>query len=134
MNEVFTAIFSKFKTPTSDLYSRIGGRLFLGEAPQGAEYPHVVYFLISGTTDWDFGATMNFDEMVIQFNLFSNKNSASEVNNMYDNLKTLYDWCTLSPGVGYTSIYMRREFSNLLRDTEEGVWMYSVQYRVLFQS
>lgn len=134
MNELFTAIYTKFTTPASDLYTRIGGRLYLGEAPQKADYPHAVYFLVSSVPDWDFGAIMNFDEAVIQFNLFSEKNSASEVNNMWADLMSLYDWCTLSPGGGYTSLYMRREFSNLFRDTEEGIWMYSVQYRILFQS
>ena len=128
---LFKAIYAKF--PGSDLYTRVGGRLFLHEAPSAAPLPYVEYFLVSNQTDWDL-ADSTFEEAVIQFNLFSDKNSANQVNSMYEDLMKLYDWCTLSPTGSYTSLYMRRENAWLIRNVEEGVWMYSIQYRVMFQS
>ena len=132
MKPLFDAIYDKLAG--SDLATNhIGTRMYLSQAPQRATFPYVTYELITGTTDWTFCADMEFEDMVIQFNLFSdNLSSAVEVTGMFTDLTALYDWCNLSV-TGYTYLYMRREFFHLVRDVENGVWQYIAQYAVMLE-
>ena len=132
MTPLFTGIYTLL-AGSGLATNHIGTRMYPSEAPQNADFPYVTYELVSGTYDWTFCADMEFDECVIQFNLFSdNLASPVEVNSMFAYLTTLYDWANLTVA-GYTSLYMRREFFHLIRDTDAGVWQYVVQYRVMLQ-
>ena len=132
MKALFDAIYGKLAG--SDLATNhIAARMYLSQAPQGASFPYVTYELVTGITDWTFCADMEFDDVTIQFNLFSNNLiSAVEVTGMFTDLIALYDWCNLTVA-GYTYLYMRREFYHLVRDIENGVWQYIVQYAVMLE-
>ena len=138
MDSLFKGIYTEFTG--SALATQIGNRLYLNEAPQGVQFPYAVYHLITGITDWEFCPTAgdwNLDEVMIQFDLFSdNLRELSEINTMYANLKTCYDWAllTMPGGSAYTHLYMRREFFNLVRNIDEAWWQYVVQYRLMFES
>lgn len=132
MQVLFEGIYDEFtgSTGSGSLHDELGGRLHFTEAPQGQVYPYGVYHLISNVPSWTFDA--DFEEYLIQFNIFSKKNSATDINTVYLALTTLYDWCILDV-TGYTNVYMKREFDNLTREAESGIWNYMIQYRVFTQ-
>ena len=133
MQVLFNSIYSKFTSSTTagSLYALLGGRLHFTEAPQGSAYPYGVYHLISNVPSWIFGATENtMENYLIQFNLFDDDSGSSGINTAYKALTTSYDWCPDLSTSGYSNIYMKREFSNLTKESESGIWNYMIQYRV----
>jgi len=130
MQVLFEGLYKKFtdSTGTDSLYVKLGGRLHPAEAPQGSVYPYGVYHLISDVPEYTFNETI--ENAIIQFNLFDDDNSAKDINTAFTALTNLYDWATISID-GYTSIYMQRELSYLLRESD--VWNYMIQYRLVFQ-
>lgn len=129
MQVLFNSIYSKFtgSTGTGTLFEDLGGRLHFAEAPQGQTYPYGVYHLISSVPSWTFDADM--ESYLIQFNLFDDDSSSTDINTAFASLTDLYDWCDLSTS-GYSHIYMKREFSNLTHESESKVWNYMIQYRL----
>ena len=130
MQVLLNGIYSKFtgSTGAGSLYALLGGRLRFSEARQKETYPYGVYHLISDVPEYTFRETI--ENALIQFNLFDDDSSATDINTAFTALTTLYDWATISID-GYTSVYMQRELSYLLRESD--VWNYMIQYRLVFQ-
>ena len=131
MQSLFVGLFNKFtgSTGAGSLYALLGGKkLHPNEAPQGSAYPYGVYYLISDVPEYTFSETI--ENTLIQFNLFDDDSSATDINTAFTALTTLYDWATISID-GYTSVYMQRELSYLTK--EEDIWNYMIQYRLVFQ-
>lgn len=133
MLNLTTAIYSKFSG--SDLSTAIGGRLFKGQAPDGADYPFCVFFVVTDTPDRTF--TEDFQDVVVQFSLFSITSGTTEVENLYNYLNALYDDKTPFGVTGSTLIWMRRSQANFLVEDHttptgtQRVWAYHVDYEVL---
>jgi len=131
MKAVSTAIYSKFTG--SALSTAIGGRLYKGQAPEGAEFPYAVYGLVSDIPDNVFAK--HGEETRWQFDLFSSASSSGEVEDMYGYLKALYDDCSLTI-TSQTHICMARELAFLSVEdytTPAGtqkVWHYVVDYEI----
>jgi len=104
MTNILTALYGKFAG--SSLSSDVGGRLFLDQAPDGCEYPYVVYQIVSGVPDKTF--TEVYTDTLIQFSLFSSSSSVLEIATMYADLKTLLDECSLTI-TGSTLVWMREQ-------------------------
>ena len=128
MRVLFEGIYSLFATGSTTIYANVGGRLYLSEAPQNTSFPYIVFYLVSD--DYDFQFTEDYEDILIQFNIFDDKASPSNISNYFENLKTLYDWSSPTV-VGYTVIKFVREFAQLVRDDD--VWQYTVQYRILLE-
>ncbi len=92
MKNLLTAI--KTKLATSTLASDVGGRIYLDQAPQGCEFPYVVYFIVSGVPDDCFAR--DGESVLIQFSLFSASSGATEIGTMYADLRALLDDCTFT--------------------------------------
>lgn len=93
MLNLLTAIKSKFSG--SALSTDVGGRIYLeDQAPQKAQFPYVVYFVVSCTPERTF--TERYTNTLIQFSLFSASGGATEIATMYNDLKTLFDECSLT--------------------------------------
>jgi len=103
----------------------------MGFAPQPTTYPYAIFFLVSDVAEWRFGSEMQ-DDINIQFNLFSDKNSGVEINDMYTKLKSRFDNCALTVE-GYRHIEFTRAMAWLLRDEERAIWQYSVEYDVMIE-
>jgi hypothetical protein len=82
------------KTSGSSLYSDVNGRIFLDEAPEGTEYPYIVFFIIDDSPEKTF--TEDFEDYQIQFSIFSDSQSAFEIGIIYTDLMNLFDECSLS--------------------------------------
>lgn len=135
MRNLTTAIMTKLSGSALD--TAIGGRLYDTEAPQGAEYPYVVYLIVSDVADPVFA--QGGEDVLLQFSIFSSASSSGEVKDLYANLKTLYDDCALTI-TGNTLIWFKRESAGpvIVEDhtTPAGtqrVWHLPVEYRIMTQ-
>ena len=104
MNNLLTAITNKFSG--SALSSDVSGRIFLDSAPDNTEFPYVVFFIVSGTPEKTF--TEHYTNTLIQFSLFSALEGATEIMDMYTDLKALFDDCSLTI-TGSTLVWMREQ-------------------------
>jgi len=102
MKNLLTAIYGKFAS--SALSTDVGGRIYLDRAPDGCEFPYVVYFIVSGVPEKTF--TEEYSNVIIQFSLFSASEGATEITTMYADLKSLFDECALTI-TGSTLVWMK---------------------------
>ena len=126
MQNIFKALYSKISG--SDFSTSIGGRFYLHEAPQAATFPYAVYNHISTVPEVASGGYI-LEDVSIQITLFSNNKSATEVCDIYDDCIALFDEASLTI-TGYTNLRMSREFSTMIRDSENNVWQFNVDYRL----
>lgn len=94
------------KTTGSLLSADVGGRIYLDYAPDYAEYPSVVFFIVAGNPDRTF--TERYTDTLIQFSLFSASGGAAEITTMHTHLKALFDECTLTI-TGSVLVWMKEE-------------------------
>jgi len=134
MKALSTAIVSKLTGSTLNTY--INGRLYKNKAPLKPEFPYAVFSLISDVPDNVFA--QKGETYLIQFDLFSIASGSTEIEDMYTNLKSLYDDCSLSP-TGELVCGFERVNAILLTDdmvTPPGaqtLWHYAVDYEVTIQ-
>jgi hypothetical protein len=129
-----TAIFS---TATGSAFlTGIGGRLYKNRADQDAAWPYAVFFVVGDTPRPTFKDTI--EEVLVQFSIFSQESSSTEIEDLFTNLKALYDNVELTI-VGNTFLMMNRAGASLMtvpKDTEMGedeYWQYNVDYIVTMQ-
>jgi len=103
MKNLTTAIYGRLTG--SALSARIANRLFKGQAPPGATYPYAVFMVVTNTPDHDF--SNDYENTIVQFSLFSIASGTTEIENLYTDLKTLYDEKSFTV-IGSTLIWMRR--------------------------
>jgi hypothetical protein len=137
LKNLLTAIYNK--TLNTNLSSYVGGRIYLDRAIAGAQFPYVVYFIVSGVPDKTF--TEDYEEILIQFSLFSTLRSATEITTMYKHLTDLFDECELTiPPTGQktdTLVWMKREnLTAMIEDVTvnnamESVRHWAVEYEIL---
>lgn len=95
MNNLATAITSK--ATGSNFLNAIGGRLRNGEAEVGEPYPYSV-FLLPVSDDPQSESTWggDYEDILMQFSIFSILHAPSEAWTIHGYLKALYDDCTLT--------------------------------------
>lgn len=133
MNELFKAVWDRFVTTTgSGLYDDIGGRLYHNVAPQQATFPYCVYFSVDDTNELDFSDDR--EEFLLQFNIFSQNNSAVEAGDLLSSLKTMFDNCNLNV-TDWRHLRFKRNFviPNNAFEQVPPVMGYSVEYNVLLE-
>lgn len=87
MNYLLTAIMTKCSGST--LATAVGDRIYLDEAPEGTEFPYIVFSIVTGAPDRTF--TEYYTDTLLQFSLFSTSASAAEITTIYAALKALFD-------------------------------------------
>jgi len=122
MQVLFTGLYNKYLSNAA-LKAAITGFYFT-EAPQDAVMPYVVYNLVSNVPDWTY--TEDMENSLLQFSIFDDHSSSTTINDIYEKLTALFDWCVLTVE-GYSHIYMKREFNILTRGND--IWKYVIQYR-----
>lgn len=134
MKALTTAIYNK--KSGSSLDSLLGGRFFKGRSPGGAQYPYLVFMMVSNTPEDTF--TEKIENALIQFSIFSSASGTTEIEDIYSALCTLYDDCSLSI-TGEQLLSMRRISSALIPEDHstpsgtQAVWHYAVDYDVLIK-
>lgn len=131
MKNLTTAIYTKALGST--LYSLVGGRFYKGRPPEAVTFPYLVYSVV---TDIPFRTfSEEYENVEMQFSLFSETSSTSELEDMYTALKALYDEEALTI-IGSTLVWMRRLNANFMVDehtTPSGtktVWAYHVNFDI----
>jgi len=133
MNALFAAIYNQFAATTgSGFYNEVSGRMYHNVAPQGATFPYAVYFSVSDVDDLDF--TDEREDFLIQFNIFSQNNSAIEAGTLLESLKTMFDNCNLNV-TDWRHIRFQRDFVIPNNDFSQvpPIQGYSVQYNALLE-
>ena len=135
MNNLLAAIMTKISG--SALSTDVGGRIFFDEAPEGTEYPYIVFRIIAGTPQDTFKDAI--EETVIQFSLFSISAGASEITTMYADLKTLFDWQALTITSDTCVWVMRLGLVTMFDDVTTpagtvGLRHWAVDYSILVQN
>lgn len=127
MKKLFTAIYTKFQADTAlvgavtDLYNT--------EAPSNAVFPYIVFSMVSNTIDLD--SSQNWENYLIQFNIFDDDSSSNNICDIYELLKgdtaagTGFDYFNLLIE-DYATVVMTREVARLMR--VDNVWQYNVSY------
>jgi hypothetical protein len=127
MKTLFDAIYSKFNT-SNTFRAAIGGRFYIGEAPDGAVFPYAVYNLITNIPDHYFDSD-TIEEPTVQISIYSEDYGAAAIGIIAGYCKTLFDDASLSvTGYGFLSFIRSRE--SLLREPDNLVWNYSVDYEI----
>jgi hypothetical protein len=134
MKNLTTALYSKIAG--SDFSTSIGGRLYKSRAPQGVTWPFVVYYIISDMPRDTF--TERIEDVLIQFSIFSSASGTTEIEDIFTNLKTLFDYCSLTI-TGNTHLLMERANASLTSgelDVSEGggqYYQYTVDYNIMMK-
>ncbi len=123
MTDVFNAIYTHYSgtqlaSILTELYNTLG--------PEKPTYPYGVYSLISNVPDWTF--TEETEELLLQFNLFSRTSDSAQICNVFEQLKTAFDFAEFVMD-SFELISITRVNAILLK--EEKVWQYNVTYRLL---
>ncbi len=129
MNELRTAIYNKTQT-TSAFKTSIGGRFYFDKAPQTPTFPYVVAHEIVSNYDYTF--TEQFETVRIQFNIYSKSTSVSESGIIFNNLKSLFDWSTLTI-TDYRCVKIERLTSRNFWDSEKEQYIGITDYNFLLE-
>ena len=135
MNNLLTAIMTKISG--SALSTDVGGRIFLDQAPDGCDFPYVVFFIVTDAPEKTFSE--DFENIIIQFSLFSASQGATEITTMYRDLKALFDECAMTI-TSNTLIWMKRTNLTTMREDVTtpsgtvGVRHWAVDYEILTQA
>ena len=133
MDDLTNALYAHFSELIggvhNSFYLAVGGRLYDTQASETAAFPYSVYTVIDDVPIWSF--TTFFEDTRIQFDIFSDNNSAVEIDGIYTKLKSLFDWCQLEIA-NNTFLYMRRELVRRFREAEPqaSYWHYIIDYLV----
>lgn len=114
----------------------IGGRFYLGEAPQDTAYPYCIYEQISGVPDRTF--TDKYEDILLQFTLVDSSDSIATIADAETKMYTLFDDAVLTV-TGYTSVTLDRVSSVLVKkgleiDDNITYWNIIATYRILVEA
>ena len=118
----------------SALEAHIQNRMFKGQAPEKTDYPFCVYLIVTDTPSHTFSE--DFEDVIVQFSLFSITSGTTEVENIYTDLKTLYDEKSFSI-TGSTLVWMRRSSANFVVEDHttptgtQRVFAWHVEFEIL---
>ena len=138
MNNLLTALATKISG--SALSTDTGGRIYLDQYPADETpptYPYIVYFIVSGTPEKTF--TEDFENILLQFSLFSSSPGAAEITTMFNDLKSLFDECAMTI-TSSTLVWMKRQNLTTMTDditTVSGTQMvkhWAVDYEIMTEA
>lgn len=135
MKALFTGIYSHFTAESggahNTFYTNIGGRLYFTRAPQGATFPYAVFWMVSHSPEYYFNNEL-YEEFAIQFDLFDEDQSSSNIGTYVSNMQTLFDDAAVTV-TGYGTLIFERELAHLLRHEDINIWQWAVEYTVLLE-
>ena len=126
---IMTLFNSTSGTPTpvhNPLWLAINGALYNEEAPEQKANPYVVFHELSSKPEYTFSTS--FEDTLMQFNIYSD--TVTELDSVYEKLKTLFDMCQLSI-TGYTLVFMVRQQSRRMHI--ENYWQRIVEYKMYME-
>ena len=133
MENVIIGIYTKFTELVGGVhntfYTSIGGRLYLEHAPQNTAYPYATYYLVTSTPYWVMSNQKDFEDAIIQFNIYSeNPSAVAEITGIATKCNALYHQTPLTI-TGYTHLWTNRSMQSLMRD-EDDDWQYIIEFEL----
>ncbi len=126
MKVLFDAIYTKFNDDGS--YGLTA--LYNTEADDAAVFPYAVFSIVSNQTDMSGNFDEDDENVLIQFNLFSDDPKSTVINAAYLALKNAFHKFDLVVA-DHNTVSLVKEVANLIR--VEGVWQYNVSFRILIK-
>lgn len=121
------AVYTKISG--SALATAVGNRFYYDHAIEGAAMPYLVWLFPNFGSDWDFSS--NYENVVIQVNMFDAGSSAATCAAVQASLHTLLDQSALAV-TGYTCYGMNRDWARPPEWLpEERAWMAVTEYSFL---
>jgi Protein of unknown function (DUF3168) len=111
VKDLLTSIATKIVG--SALSTDVGGRIYLDQAPEDANFPYVVCSVVSDVPERTF--TELFEDIMLQFSLFSSSSGSGEIATIYADLNALFDECSFTI-TGNTLVWMRRASLTTMTD------------------
>lgn len=114
MINILTALYTKLSSST--FMSELDGRVYLDKYPEDESptYPYCIYSVVTSPKDRTF--TEEYRDTIVQFSIYSESSSATELPNIYAYLVSLLDECSMSI-ISNTLVWCRE--INLVSDTVE---------------
>ena len=132
MKPLFTAINDRFIETTNgahnEAYLLLEGRLFNGSALPDTPHPYAIFFIVSGVEDGT--STEEMDDVLMQFSIYDDQQSASRICDIYEALKDLYHDCKLMI-TGHNLVHMHRSTHHLIPRDKDGIWEYVQDFNIL---
>lgn len=134
MKALTAAIYEKLSG--SDLEGYVSNRFYKMRAPFDVEYPYIVFKLLIGNPEYTF--VESYEDVTIQFDIFSKKTSTDEVENIYTALTDLYDNAILIP-TNERVLNCQRSSQTLINEehttetAEEQVYHYAIDYEIYLE-
>lgn len=129
MNALFDAIYAKFIADGKYGLAQLHNTEAVFSETNPLVYPYAVFSLIAATSELaDF--TEDWENCLIQFNLFDDDPSSSDISTAYKALKDAFHKFDLVV-VGSETISLIKEVANLIR--VEKRWQYNVSFRIIIQ-
>lgn len=128
MKPLLEALYTHLQS--TDFWTNLSSRVYFDHAEQGASFPYCVYFVVNDRYNYQFDS--EFQETVLQFNIFDQSSSSINVLGYYDDLRSGLDWANLSI-TGYSCIKVEPEWAGVEYLEEEECWVCRAQYRVLWE-
>ena len=138
MKNLLDAIYLHFSELTAgvhtDFWIDLNGAMYKERAPQGYEFPYCVFTTVAEAHSKTFGE--HFKEPLIQFSIFTDDSSTDNIEDMYTDLKSLYDeaefnitdntlvWCRIQSAVLIPDIVTTKRW------TRE-IWHYAVDFELM---
>lgn len=134
MKNLTTAIYGKLAGST--LFGYVQGRLYKNRAPEGAPYPYLVYAVIVGDPEYTFSE--NYEDVTVQFDIFSKDASTTEIENIFTALTALFDNISFNPTAERVLEMQRQSYSltseeHYVTTAEIQVYHYTVDYNVYLE-
>ena len=138
--ELITAVMTKFTTSTPTIYTNLGGRMYFYELPQKTtssgiqittQYPCAVFRPIGQKPEWwmySGGTPHAGEDLLMDFTIYTRDATVGNLLTYVSNLKTLYDWCSITM-TSYTLMSMQRISISAPMKIDD-VWQQTVTYRI----
>jgi len=132
MIEFWRAIDGYFRSDVKTLAFRslLTGGMWNTEAEQGTAFPYGTFEVITDTPDHFASGNNYIENVLLQFNLFSNDKSQVEVLNLLGALIDCFDF-KIIPVAEYTVKSCVRE--NVIPLRIDNVWQMNIRYRILLE-
>lgn len=133
MNPFLKGIYEHFTAvTTTGFYYDITGRMYLYHAPQQQVFPYCVYFPVTNVESVDF--TQAIEELLVQFNVFTESNSSASAGTLLSSLTDRYDNCSLTvTNYGHLSFERTMIWPSNDYDRQPMIHGYAVEYRASFE-
>lgn len=123
-SELKTALYNRL-TSTSTFNTNIGGRVYFQRAEDSPTYPYCVYSIFADNYSYD--SANEWEEIYIQFSLFDENSSSSNISTLESNLIDLLD--TTLTFTNFTQINLYR-INKRYSLSENDSWNTIIEYRI----